>query len=263
MTSLSYGDLSLNSTGLIYLNTQALRLCTYSGQHLLAVGTLDELNFYDAETLIKNLHGNASEFDLPLPEPVVLPVMAEFSASEQQFLYGYFLGSETGYLKTLVPSGTPQLILDKAKSLGIAAASASSVRLLETEVRERTAAAMRNQILADKASDLTDDYVALTDAQETQQAAAPFGVVYKMEPAVYERITRNTGGHSPASDRLKWPFNTMRIGDAVNFDPKISKRAQTAVHVYAARMGRTFKTTTNRLTKVLNVVRTEDRVDLL
>jgi hypothetical protein len=259
MSSLSYGDLSLTTTGLIYLNTQALRLCTYAGQHLLTVGTIDAAEFYSAEELIEGLHGNASEFDLPLPKPVAVPVFDEFSEEEQRFLRGYLLGSDVAYLKTLVPAGTPQLILDKAKSLGVVAASASAVRLLEGEVREKAAAALRNQILADKADDLSDDYVALTGAQEIQQAAAPFGVVYKLDPSVYERISRNTGGHSPAAERIKWPFNTMRIGDAVNFDPKISKRAQTAVHVYAARMGRTFKTTTNRLTKVLNVVRTEDR----
>jgi hypothetical protein len=83
--------------------------------------------------------------------------------------------------------------------------------------------------------------------------------VRQCAPAVYERIVRNTGGYTPTTTRIKWPFNTMRVGDEVTIDPKLSKRAQTAVHVYAARTGRTFKTTTNRITKALHVVRIEDK----
>ena len=260
MQTFSYADLTLNTTGLVYLNSHALRLCAYKGQQLLAVGAAQAVEFYDAAVIIQGLHGNASEFDLPLPAGVDMQELyEEFTDEELRFLREYALGAEKEYMKTLVPAGAPQLILDRAKSLGFIIQLPSAVRALEAEVRERTSAALRSQILAATSEDLTTDYAALTDDQETKQSETAFGVVYKLDPALYERVVRNTGGRTVSSDRIKWPFNTMRVGDAVNIDPKLAKRAQTAVHVYAARMGRSFKTSTNRVTKVMNIIRTEDR----
>lgn len=258
MPSLSYVDLTLTNAGMVYLNTQALRLCTYAGQNLLAVGTPEAAQFYDAEEIIRGLHGSASELDLPLPEPVAVPIMAEFDAASQRFLHEYVLGAEQGYLKSTVPADYPDLILGKIKSLGFIVQKASMVKLLEADIREKTAAGLRARLLSDKAEDLVRDYVAEPDPTAAQEEVV-CGVVRKASPAVFERISRNSGGYSPATTRVKWPFNTMQVGDEIYIDAKLAKRAQTAVHVYAARLNRKFATTTNRITKVLHVLRLEDK----
>lgn len=261
MNPISYVDLTLTSAGMVYLKTQALRLCTYAGQNLLAVGTPEAVKFYDAEEIIRGLHGSASELDLPLPEPVDVQIMAEFDPLGQRFLYEYVLGAEQGYLKTLVPDGHPLLILDKAASLGFIVQKPSTVKLLEADIRDKTAAGLRARLLSDKAEDLVRDYVAEPDPTAAQEEVV-CGVVRKASPAVFERISRNAGGYSPSTTRVKWPFNTMQVGDCVYIDAKLAKRAQTAVHVYAARVGRTFRTTTNKVTRVLQVVRVEDPTDM-
>jgi hypothetical protein len=260
MTTYSYSDLTLTPAGLVYQNDQALRLCIYAGQTLLAVGTPEAVEFYDAAGIIRGLHGNASEFDLPLPEPVPVDAMQQLNDVDQRFMREFVLGAEQNYLKGTVPTGHPDLILDKAKSLGLVVQKASTVKLLEAEIREQTTAEMRARVLTDKANDLIRDYVAEPLPPSTLPDI-PTGVVHKLDPAVYERILRNTGGYTPATTRVKWPFNTMQVGDCVYIDAKLAKRAQTAVHVYAARMGRTFKTTTHKVTKVLQVVRVEDKTE--
>jgi hypothetical protein len=259
MQNLSYADLTLEATGLIYLNGHALRLCTFNGQHLLGIGDIDAIEFYDAKTIITGLHGSACEFELPLPPAVPMPVLDNFSEEEQRFLRSYLIGEDKTYIKTLVPLGEPELILARGQSLGMLIQIASMIKPIEADVRERAAAALRNRVLADKSADLTQDYIALSPSQEAQQAAVECNVVFALAPSVYDRLSRNAGGRSPSASRVKWLFNTMRIGDAVNIDAKLAKRAQTAVHVYAARTGRTFKTSSNRVTKILHVVRMEDR----
>jgi hypothetical protein len=259
MTDCTYADLSLNNAGMVYLRTQALRLCTFAGQSLLAVGNPDNAEFYDAHAIITGLHTNANLFDLPLPEPVPVLILDEFDAHAQQFLREFAMGADIAYLKTLVPAGQPDLIIGRAASLGFVVQKASTVKALEAEIREKAAAEMRARVLESKSADLTRDYVALPDGQADRRETAPFGVVRPCPPAVYERILRNTGGYSQSANRIKWPFKTMRVGDEVTIDPKLARRAQTAVHVYATRVGWCFRTTTDRISKALHVVRVEDR----
>jgi hypothetical protein len=256
--AISYADLSLTNAGLVYLNSQALRPCMYAGRQFFVVGTPDEAHFYDATQILRALQGSASELDLPLPEPIEVPVMAEFDDAESRFLREFMLGAATNYLKTTIREERISLILDKAKSLGIVIQQASATKLLAADVREQTAAALRARALNDKAQDLVTDYVA---AQEEVPEEVVCGVVRKASPKVYERIARNAGGYSPSTTRVKWPFNTMQVGDEIYIDAKLARRAQTAVHVYAARMGRRFATTTNKVTKILHVLRLEDRAE--
>lgn len=259
MTDHAYSDLTLNNAGMVYLNAQALRLCTYAGQTLLAIGSAEDAEFYDATTIITALHGNAHVFDLPLPEPVPVLILDEFDSHAQQFLREFALGADIAYLKTLVPAGQPDLIIARAASLGFVVQKASSVKLMEAELREKATAELRARVLADKSADLTRDYTALPDALADQREAIPFGVVRPCLPAVFEKISRNAGGYSASTARIKWPFKTMRVGDEVMIDPKLARRAQTAVHVYAARVGWRFATSTDRISKSLHVVRIEDR----
>lgn len=253
---ISYADLLLTGPGLVYLNSQALRPCIYAGRQLFIVGTPDEARFYDAMQILRALQGSASEMDLPLPEPVDVPIMAEFDAAELRFMREFLLGAEMHYLKTTIRAERISLILEKSQSLGLVPQKASITKLLAADMREKTAAELRARALNDKARDLVTDYVA---AEEPLPEEVVCGVVRKASPKVYERIARNAGGYSPQTTRVKWPFNTMQVGDEIYIDAKLARRAQTAVHVYAARMGRRFATTTNKVTKILHVMRLEDK----
>lgn len=256
MIDISYSDLSLNSSGLVYFNARALRPCVYAGQTLLAIGDTADVSFFDAETLIRALHGNANLFDLPLPTPVPVLILDEFDAASQRFMREYMLGAEREYLTTLVPAGHVDLILTRAASLGFLVQKPSMLKLLEAEIREKTQAELRERLLAEKAADLGKDFmVKPADDSEPVQ----IGVVHRVNPETFERISRNAGGYTPAAARVRWPFNTMRIGDGIFIDAKLSRRAQTAVHVYAARTNKRFSTSMNRVTKVLHVIRLEDR----
>lgn len=256
MIDLSYSDLSLNGSGLIYFNTRALRPCIYAGQTLLAIGDSADVSFFDAETLIRGLHGNANVFDQSLPAPVQVLILDEFDAQAQMFMREYVLGAEREYLKTLVPIDQPTVIIDKAASLGLIVQKPSMLKLLEAEVRGKTQAELRARLLAEKSQDLGKDFIVkpASDLEPVQ-----IGVVHRVNPDTFERISRNAGGLSPQAARIRWPFNTMRIGDGIFIDAKLSRRAQTAVHVYAARTNKRFRTSLNCVTKVLHVIRVEDR----
>lgn len=59
---------------------------------------------------------------------------------------------------------------------------------------------------------------------------------------------------------MKWPFNTMQVGDRIAVTENIH-RAQVYVHAYARQAGKTFKTKTFTLadgSKVLGVRREPD-----
>jgi hypothetical protein len=256
MIDISYSDLSLNGSGMVYFKTRALRPCIYAGQTLLAIGDSSDVSFFDAEALIRALHGNANLFDLPLPPSVPLLILDEFDAHAQTFMREYMLGAEREYLKTLVPAGQPVLIIDKAASLGLIVQKPSMLRVLEAEVREKTQADLRDRLLVEKSHDLGKDFM-VKPADESEPVQ--IGVVHRVNPDTFERISRNAGGYAPQASRIRWPFNTMRIGDGIFLDAKLARRGQTAVHVYAARTNKRFSTSMNRVTKVLHVIRLEDR----
>jgi hypothetical protein len=257
MIDTSYSDLTLNNAGMVYFKARALRPCLYVGQNLFALGDADNVSFFDAETIISGLHGNANLFDMPLPVSVAVPALFEFEEQEQQFLREFALGAERAYLNTIVPQETIEPLLNKAASLGLVVQKPSLVRTLEAGIREKTMAVNRARLLADKAADLSKDFIVRPAADEN--TPPPLGVVRRINPETYERLSRNAGGYTPAATRVRWPFNTMRIGDEIFIDAKLARRAQTAAHVYAARTGKTFRTSMNRVTKVLHVFRVEDR----
>lgn len=256
MLDLDYSALSLGQRGHVKLHDQSLRLATFAGQHLLALGTLDAVEFFDAETLIRALHGSANLFDLPLPEPVPVLILGEFAADEQALIRAFLLGGKPQGIETPERKQHAALVFARAKSLGLILEGADWVRLLEEKVRAKTQAELQNRVLADKAADLESGFM-VKPADESK--AIEIGVVRKCDPATYERIVRGTGGYSPAASRIRWPFNTMRVGDEIFIDAKLARKAQTAAHVYAARANWTFRTSLNRVTGVLQVVRIQDR----
>lgn len=256
MTDIGYADLSFSQLGHVRFNERSLRLAVYAGQPLLAVGTLDAIRFFDAETIIRALHGNANLFDLPLPEPVPVLILDEFDADEQALIRGFLLGQKEHELGTPATKDRATMVFARATSLGLVLKGAVWVKELEESVRAKAKSEMQNRLLAEKSSDLRASY--LVEAAD-EAASVPLGVVRRCDPAVYERILRGTGGYKPTSARIRWPFNTMNIGDEIFIDAKLARKAQTAAHVYAARANWTFRTSLNRVTGILQVIRTEDR----
>jgi hypothetical protein len=256
MIDLDYSALSFGQRGHVRFNGQALRLATFAGQHLLALGTPGAVKFFDAETLIRALHGNANIFDSPLPEPVPVLILDEFDADEQTLIRSFLLGDKPQGIETQERKQQAALVFARAASLGLVLEGADWVRLLEEKVRTKTQAELQNRVLAEKAADLGQGFM-VKPADESK--AIELGVVRRCDPATYERIVRGTGGYRPAAARIRWPFNTMRVGDEIFIDAKLARKAQTAAHVYAARANWTFRTSLNRVTGVLQVIRTEDR----
>jgi len=257
MTDLSYASITLSQANMVYFKGRALRPCIYAGRDLFALGDADNVLFYDARVIIGALQNNANMFDMPLPDPVAMPLLDEFSEEEQQYLREFALGAEFEYLTTIVPKEQVPPLGRKAASLGFLVNAPKHTKTIEAEVRAKAQADSRARHLADKAQDLSNDFVVRPAADDN--TAPLLGVVQRIDPETYERLSRNTGGYSPAATRVRWPFNTMRIGDGIFIDAKLARRAQTAAHVYAARTGKTFRTSMNRVTKVLHVFRIEDR----
>ena len=256
MIDIEYADLNLGQRGHVRLGDNALRLAVYSGQPLLALGTLDAVEFFDAEAIIRGLHGNANILDLPLPESVPVLILDEFDADEQTLIRGFLLGQKPQGLDTTESKQRAALVFARATSLGLVLQSADWVKALEEKVREKSKTELQNRILAEKAADLGQGFV-VKAADESNPLE--LGVVRRCDPATYERIVRGTGGYRPAAARIRWPFNTMRIGDEIFIEAKLARKAQTAAHVYAARANWTFRTSLNRVTGVLQILRTEDR----
>jgi len=256
MRNISYVDLSLDQLGHVRLKDRSLRLVTYAGQSLLALGAIDDVEFFDAEEIIRGLHGGQQEWDGPLPKPVAVPVLDEFDGHEQNLLREIVLGAPTAEYRIMLTEAPRDVIVARAASLGFIINGAKYVKELEASVRLKTQAENRARHLADKAQDLAQGFM----VKPADDSVAPvLGVVRKCDPATYERIVRGTGGYSPASSRIRWPFNTMRVGDEIFIDAKLARKAQTAAHVYAARANWTFRTSLDCITKVLRVIRTEDR----
>lgn len=256
MTTLDYSVLSLGQRGHVRLRDKALRLATFAGQHLLAIGTSHAVEFFDAETLIRGLHGGANTFDQSLPDSVPVLILDEFEADEQTLIREFLLGEKPQVMETQAGKQHAALVFARAKSLGLVLQGSDLVRLLEEKVRANTKAGLQNRLLAEKAADLSQGFM-VKPADESKPVE--LGVVRRCDLATYERIVNGTGGYRPAAARIRWPFNTMRIGDEIFIDSKLARKAQTAAHVYAARANWTFRTSLNRVTGILHVIRTEDR----
>lgn len=52
-----------------------------------------------------------------------------------------------------------------------------------------------------------------------------------------------------------WPFKDMEVGDLVDIEPKLAKKGQRYVHIYANRVGKKFRTKISSETKWLIVKR--------
>lgn len=233
-----------------------LRVVYYKKRPLLMTGTVKAPMFHDAEEIITGLINGSDEFELPLPDPVELILVDEFTPEEQVFLYEYALGAAKDLLKITYGSTFAELTTKKAEARDIVIRKATSVLELIQLSREKVARASRE--LA--ASRLLQDGSPTNPANvEPEDAPVAYGVITKASEKLYERLARRAGGYSATGVRVSWPFKDMQVGDRVSIEPKLVKKAQTAVHVYAARVGKRFTTQTSAKDGSLLVLRIEDR----
>ena len=233
-----------------------LRVVFYKQRPLLMTGTIKDPVFHDAEEIITGLINGSDEFELPLPEPVELILVDDFTPEEQVFLYEYALGASKDLLKITYGATFAELTTKKAEAREIVIRKASSALELIQMSREKVARASR-ELAARRL--LQDGSPTNPDNIEPEEAPAAYGVITKASDKLYERLARRAGGYSAAGIRVSWPFKDMQVGDRVSIEPKLVKKAQTAVHVYAARVGKRFTTQTSAKDGSLLVLRIEDR----
>jgi hypothetical protein len=269
MHTYSYSDLHINAqNGRVYLThpgatdplPTALRPLEFDNQLLFVIGSEVDAEFYDAEVIIRGLLGAANELDLPLPEPVTCHALVAFSLVDRSFYWGLAMGQREAYLQTLVGSAALALqIQENATRNGLIIRPTSRVPTLVQSIQEQIAKDGRSRALLAKVQDSTTDFQSPMPHEVESIDSRPFMVIGKAPANSLARMERSRGGYSEQSMRIKWPFKEMQVGDNVRIECKLAKRAQTAVHVYAARTGKCFSTQTTRGTGHLTVTRLIDR----
>ena len=237
----------------------SLRLCTEAGTHFFTVGTPDAPEFYDVAPILAGLLDAADTFDSPLPAPLPTPeAFIAFPPFEQLILVSAGLGVDMDTLTAQAGSATAlRVLMDKAQSLHLVIAKATNVTPLIMNLRaSRIAATMTAKRNHDHETRVAD----LIEVPPVAVQDSPFMQIVPGGAALLERLERMHPTHKAQAERTKWPFKDMQAGDTVRIPALLAKRAQTAVHVYAARVGKRFTSSSERGTGVLTIVRLSDRV---
>lgn len=236
----------------------SLRLCTEAGAHFFMVGTPEDPEFYDVAPILEGLLAAADTFDSPLPTPRAAPeAFIAFTPVEQLILVNAGLGVDMGTLAAQAGSSAAlQVVMDKAHSLNLRIAKATTVTPLLMDLRSaRTATS-----LAIKRNIAHETRIAdIVEAPPVAVQDSPFMQIVPGGAALLERLERMHPNHKAQAERTKWPFKDMQPGDTVRIPALLAKRAQTAVHVYASRVGKRFTSSSERGTGVLTIVRLNDK----
>jgi len=261
----TFSNLSIEpSSGVIQLHTGdlgrpkvSLRLCTVSGQAVFVMGTPDDPIFYDAEAIVRGLAEGGNEFDLPLPAPLPFPAaLKQFSDAEVGLLLDGALGMSRVALAARIGG---QQALDafmvRAQTLGFGVGSASSVARIETKVQAEMALKKRSLAQTQRLNTALDNG-ASTEIDDPERG---FFVIDRAPEAIMRQLTAREAPNYETRTRVAWNFDKMQHGDRMTVPANLAKRGQTAVHVYAARVGKRFHTTTSRTTGNLTVIRIADR----
>lgn len=251
-----------------------LRVCLDQGTPKLILGTPDDPIAYDALALLRGLLLGGSELGTPLPNPVALPkALLELSHADSEVLVCAAQGmprpqlalmaatashADTGLDTTVIPERGDALayLMARAESMGFAVKNANTIRAIEDKARA--------QLMQERAAQSTQDRLdmAIADATSSTPTAVTHAEYFQVVPggeALLSRLERQRATKtSITAARVTWPFSTMSVGDAVTIPPALARRAQTAVHVYAARSHKRFSTQKDRLTGSVQVVRLND-----
>jgi len=237
----------------------ALRVCyTATMTPLLMTGTPSNPRFHDAKTIIAGLLTEADAFELPLPAPVQDPLY-DAPMTERAMLLEFAAGLDITYLKNKYGPNLCRSATDGAANRETPIANASSIGPLILEVRDAMAREAREREASAQVAVALDSGMQIDAVRSEPEDPTQYGVITKASPQEYARMTRRAGTSARTDARVSWPFKDMHIGDRVVIDPKLAKRAQTAVHVYAARVGKRFKTEARGRGGALVVMRIEDR----
>jgi hypothetical protein len=240
-----------------------LRPCVYNGVEMFMTGTLKHPRFHSTHQIIRGLLSGADSFELPLPEEIAVPVFLvdEYDSLTPEaidFVLEYLGGADKDYLAAKYGKGLARSVTAAIYAKGFAIYNPSSIELTINDMIESVAKEkylIEKQHQNQRLSEPVSDVVVM---QETATPAA-YGVITDIPAKQYERLVRKAGGVVTHGERMKWPFAQMKIGQQVRIDPKVAKRAQAAVHVYANRMGKRFSTVTEPATGTLVVSRLEDK----
>lgn len=239
----------------------ALRLCYDGETPLLMTGTPQAPRFHDARTIIAGLLDAADEFELPLPAPVQDPLYG-IPDAERNMLLEYAAGTDTDFLRNKYGEALCKSATDGARSRSTPIVNATNAGVLIAELRDTLARAAREREAAAQIAIALDKGVTVEAADADTPEPVQYGVVTKATPNEYARMARRAGARARVDTRIAWPFKNMQIGDRVVIDPKLAKRAQTAVHVYASRVGKRFTTEARGRGGALVVLRVEDRIEI-
>ena len=242
-----------------------LRPCVYQGTEMFMTGDLKHPRFHSTHAIIRGLLSGADSFDLPLPEEIPVPAFLTDDGDVLDnegidFALEYLGGADREYLAAKYGKGLARSVTATLYSKGLAIYNPTSIELTLNDMIESVAKEKYRIEQEHRSQRLTEP---VTDVVVTEALGTPaaYGVITDIPAKQYERLVRKAGGVVTHGERMKWPFGQMKIGQQVRIDPKVAKRAQAAVHVYANRMGKRFSTATDPATGTLVVSRLEDKAD--
>ena len=236
----------------------SLRVCISAGNPGFVIGTADEPIFYDAESIVRGLILGGNEFDTPLPPPLPKPTLLHnLTADDERLILDAALGmARTTLISRKGGSEELDLLLGQVQTAGFGISKASSVKPIEAKVREALAREARELNINRKLRDAADSGVTL----EINDPKSGFFVIDRAPEALLRQLAARKTPNYEERTRMAWGFDQMQIDDRMTVPANLAKRGQTAVHVYASRVGKRFHTTTNRGTGNLTVIRLADRV---
>lgn len=262
---LTFANLSFEpATGVVQLQLDdlghpkiSLRLCTSEGTHLFVLGTSANPVFYDAEAIVRGLAEGGNEFEMPLPKPVPYPaVLANLSEEDAELILDAALGVPRVTLVARLGSQEALAnLIASVQTKGFAISNPTSVRPIEVKVRADIAQQKREMAHNQRVLDASDMGAKL----EVNDPERGFFVIDRAPDALLRQISARAEPNYEARTRMAWNFDKMQQGDRMTLPANLAKRGQTAVHVYASRVGKRFHTTTDRGTGNLTVIRIADR----
>lgn len=265
MSNPTYAELTLDAranvvrkSSLGAVTPPALRLCYDGETPLFMTGTPQAPRFHEARAIIAGLLEGADEFELPLPAPVQDPLYG-IPDAERSMLLEYAAGVDKDFLKNKYGAALCTAAAEGSATRRTPIMTAKHASPLIDDVRSTIAREAREREAAAQVAVALDKGTAAIDVDSTPEPEpVQYGVITKASPQEYARMTRRAG-RARTDARVVWPFKDMQIGDRVTISPQLAKRAQTAVHVYAARTGKRFTTESRGRGGDLVVVRAEDR----
>lgn len=262
---LTFSNLSIDSgSGVVQLHTGdlgrpkiSLRLCTAAGQPMFLISETDDPIFYDAEAIVRGIAEGGGAFELPLPAPLPFPaVLNQFSDEE----LGLILDAANGVPQTAIAArmggrAACNEFFTRVQTLGFAISNPSAVAPIELRVNAELAQRKRDMAHTQRLNAAADSGATL----EINDPERGFFVIDRAPEAVLKQLAAKGTPTYEARTRMSWGFDKMQHGDRMTIPANLAKRGQTAVHVYAARVGKRFHTETSRTTGNLTVIRIADR----